>query len=271
MPPSPRVSVSISTSTCHERARRFNRTGPTFTGESSVRFADKMSGKMPEEKGKGISLRKNKKRSDKSKKGGPPVISAPRQISAPMPVGLSATTLSSAQNSGRVSNESSRSGQRQDAPRPRERPQRPGQDKTADLVKRRYSQKITQLPSDFGNGMPMPDLPQIPAQFREAPPSRDGRPPGGSEERSFRPDRRLLADDNLKPDQCKYIHFGVKVPFVWITRHPLTVPSCQPTARRCLRGRYPPLPGRASQAQEPQLDRSAAQRIPKSHTVHEDQ
>ncbi|KAL1597951.1 exocyst complex component exo84 [Paraconiothyrium brasiliense] len=157
---------------------------------------------MSEEKGKGISLRKNKKRSDKSKKGGPPVISAPRQISAPMPAGLGATTLSSAQNSGRPSNESSRSGQRPlDAPRPRERPQRPGQDKTADLVKRRYSQKITQLPSDFGNGMPMPDMPQIPAQFREAPPSRDGRPPGSSDGRSFKPDRRQLADDNLKPDQ----------------------------------------------------------------------
>lgn len=159
---------------------------------------------MSDEKGKGISLRKNKKRSDKSKKGGAPVISAPRQISAPMPAGLGATTLSSAQNSGRPSNESSRSGQRPpDAPRPRERPQRPGQDKTADLVKRRYSQKITQLPSDFGNGMPMPDLPQMPAQFRQAPPSRDARPPGSSDGRSFKPDRRQLADDNLKPDQCK--------------------------------------------------------------------
>jgi hypothetical protein len=161
---------------------------------------------MSEEKAKGISLRKNKKRSDKSKKGGPPVISAPRQISAPMPAGLGATTLpsASAQNSGRPSNESSRSGQRPpDAPRPRERPQRPGQDKTADLVKRRYSQKITQLPSDFGNGMPMPDLPQIPAQFRDAPPSRDGRPPGNADGRSLKPDRRQLADDNLKPDQCK--------------------------------------------------------------------
>lgn len=156
---------------------------------------------MSEEKGKGISLRKNKKRSDKSKKGGPPVISAPRQISAPMPAGLGG--ISSAQNSGRPSTDSSRSGPRPDAPRPRERPQRPGQDKTADLVKRRYSQKITQLPGDFGNGMPMPDLPQIPAQFREAPPNRDGRPPAGSDGRGLKPDKRLLADDNLKPDQCK--------------------------------------------------------------------
>lgn len=157
---------------------------------------------MSEEKGKGISLRKSKKRSDKTNKKGPPVISAPRQISAPMPAGLGATTLSSS-GGGRPSNESSRSGQRQEAPRSRERPVRPGQDKTADLVKRRYSQKVTQLPPDFGNGMPMPDMPAIPAQFREAPPSRDGRPPAGGEERSFKPDRRVLADDNLKPDQCK--------------------------------------------------------------------
>ena len=161
---------------------------------------------MSEEK-KGISLRKNKKRSDKSKKAGPPVISAPRQISAPMPVGLGAATLSSAQNSSRPSTDSTRSGQRPpDAPRPRERPQRPGQDKTADLVKRRYSQKVTQLPADFGAGMPMPDLPQIPAQFRDAPPSRDGRddrPLDGTDGRAFKPDRRQLADDNLKPDQCK--------------------------------------------------------------------
>lgn len=174
------------------------------TTPQSIRLA----GKMSEEKGKGISLRKSKKRSDKSKKGGPPVISAPRQISAPMPAGFGGAKLPSVQNSGRPSNESSRSGQRLDAPRPRERPQRPGQDKTADLVKRRYSQKITQLPSDFGNGMPLPDLPQIPSQFRDAPPSRDGRPPGSSDGRSFKPDRRQLADDNLKPDQCKYAHLS---------------------------------------------------------------
>jgi len=152
---------------------------------------------MSEEKGKGISLRKNKK--DKSKKG-LPTISAPRQISAPMPAGLAAAAL---QNSGRPSNESSRSGQRLD--KPRERPQRPGQDKTADLVKRRYSQKITQLPSDFENGVLMPDLPPIPTQFRDLPPpSRDGRPPGTSDGRTFKPDRRQLADDNLKPDLCRF-------------------------------------------------------------------
>lgn len=220
---------------------------------------------MSEEKGKGISLRKNKKRSDKSKKG-PPVISAPRQISAPMPVGLGATSISSAQNSGRPSNESSRSGQqRVEPPRPRERPQRPGQDKTADLVKRRYSQKITQLPSDFGNGMPMPDLPQIPAQFREAPPSRDGRPPGTSDGRSFKPNRQQLADDNLKPDQCKLTYY------LHCCSAPHKLSRRQPAARRCLGGRHPPLSRRAPQAQEPQLDGPPAQRLPEPYPIHEDQ
>jgi hypothetical protein len=73
-------------------------------------------------------------------------------------------------------------------------------------VKRRYSQKITTLPSDFpGNGAPMPDMPQIPSQFREEqpPPSRDGRPPGSSDGRGIRVDKRALEDPSLKPDQCK--------------------------------------------------------------------
>ncbi|KAG9378052.1 Vps51 domain containing protein [Pyrenophora tritici-repentis] len=87
------------------------------------------------EKQKGISLRK--KRGDKSKKNAPPVISAPRQISAPMPAGVAAASLP---GSGRPSTESNRSWTRQDAPLPpQNRPQRP--DKTADLVKRRYSAK----------------------------------------------------------------------------------------------------------------------------------
>lgn len=148
---------------------------------------------MAEERSKGISLRK--KRTDKRPKGAP-TISAPRQISAPMPTGLAAATLSS---SSRPSNESSRSGKRLDAPR-----ERPRADKTADLVKRRYSQRITQLPSDFGNGAPMPDMPAIPNQFREEPPpSREGRPPGSSDGRGIKVDKRALEDPNLRADQCE--------------------------------------------------------------------
>ncbi|KAF2473772.1 uncharacterized protein BDR25DRAFT_332567 [Lindgomyces ingoldianus] len=145
---------------------------------------------MAEERGKGISLRK--KRTVKPK--GAKEISAPRQISAPMPAGLAAATVSS---NGRPSNESSRSARKMDAPR--ERPKRA--DKTADLVKRRYSQRITQLPSDFGAGAPMPALPQVPSQYRDAPPSRDGRPPGSSDGRALKVDMKALRDPNLRPEQ----------------------------------------------------------------------
>ena len=151
---------------------------------------------MSEERSKGISLRKKRtEKRPKGAKGGPPrEISAPRQISAPMPTGLAAATFSS---SGRPSNESSRSGRRLDVPR--ERPQR--QDKTADLVKRRYSQKL-QLPADFG-GNDLSSMPSIPQQYRDVPPSRDGRPPGSSDGRSVKVDLKALRDPNLRPEQCK--------------------------------------------------------------------
>jgi hypothetical protein len=157
---------------------------------------DLLAGTMSDER-KGISLRK--KRTKAPKGGGPREISNPRQISAPMPMGLAATQTQS--SSGRPSQESQRSAnsaRRPDAPR--ERPQRP--DKTAELVKRRYSQKITTLPADFGNGAPMPAMPQIPSQFRDAPPSRDGRPPGSSDGRALKVDPRILREPDLKADQC---------------------------------------------------------------------
>ncbi|CBX93935.1 hypothetical protein IAQ61_003807 [Plenodomus lingam] len=144
------------------------------------------------EKSKGISLRR--KRSDKPKKHAhaPPTISAPRQISAPMPAGAAAALS----NASRPSDESSRSRTRQDAQQPR--PQRA--DKTADMVKRRYSQKITTAPRDYGNGAPMPDMPRIPNQYRER--SRDGRAPAGTaEERLLRVDMKVLRDPNLRAEQ----------------------------------------------------------------------
>lgn len=154
------------------------------------------------EKQKGISLRK--KRGDKPKKGAPPTISAPRQISAPMPAGagigagIGAATLP---GSARPSNESSRSRSRGDVPQ--QRPQRA--DKTADLVKRRYSQKIMTLPTDFGNGEPMPDMPQIPMQYREKSQTRDGRPPGSSDGRALKVDMMALRDPNLRAEQCMLV------------------------------------------------------------------
>ncbi|KAF2121537.1 Cullin repeat-like-containing domain protein [Lophiotrema nucula] len=142
---------------------------------------------------KGISLRK--KRTVKPKGGAPKEISAPRQISAPVPTGLAAATQSSA-GRPRPSNESSRSGRGMDAPR-----ERPGRaDKTADLVKRRYSQRITQLPSDFGAGAPpLPGMPQIPAKYRDQPPpSRDGRP--STSGRKLEVDMRALEDPGLRAE-----------------------------------------------------------------------
>jgi hypothetical protein len=151
---------------------------------------------MSEERSKGISLRK--KRSEKRPKPGKSKGSdiSSRQISAPMPTGISSAAIS---NSARPSIDSSRSGPRPDASR--ERPQRP--DKTADLVKRRYSQKL-QLPTDFGNGE-LGQLPQIPTQYRELPPSRDGRRPSAAPDsggQMIRVDMNALRDPNLRPEQC---------------------------------------------------------------------
>lgn len=155
--------------------------------------ADTMS-----EKSKGISLRKKR---DKDKKKGPPTISAPRQISAPLPAGAPGVSTTSISSGGRPSTDSSRSRQnRGDVPR--ERPQRA--DKTADLVKRRYSQKITTLPSDFGNG-PMPDMPSIPSQYREKDTGRERRPPGADDGRGLRVDMKALRDPNLRAEQCKIV------------------------------------------------------------------
>ncbi|EUC36033.1 hypothetical protein COCCADRAFT_34465 [Bipolaris zeicola 26-R-13] len=153
------------------------------------------------EKQKGISLRK--KRGDKSKKA-PPVISAPRQISAPMPVAVAPSSLP---GSGRPSNESSRSRTRQDAPPPppQANPQRP--DKTAALVKRRYSQKVTTNPPDFRDRAPMPQMPMQYRQEREPSQTREPRQqgmsnaPNGSNGRALQVDPRALRDPNLKVEQ----------------------------------------------------------------------
>src|SRR5436190_21894214 len=105
-----------------------------------------------DEKSKGISLRKNR--------SGKPKISAP--ISGPLPAGIAAGQLPpSIDGAGLPS-----------GPRPRERPQ--NGDRTADLVKRRYSTRFA-LTQDIGDGPPqLPTVPSIPGQFAVQPPSRDG-------------------------------------------------------------------------------------------------
>ena len=145
---------------------------------------------MSEEKSKGISLRK--------KRTVRPKISAPKQISAPMPTGLAANTLSSGQGVGLTKPGDSDGPRRLDAPR--ERPQQSG--KTSDLVKRRYSTRFTQLPTDFGSeAPPVPSMPSIPGQFAQ-PPSRGERPPGSSDGQRIRVDIKALRDPNLRPEQC---------------------------------------------------------------------
>ena len=164
------------------------------------------------EKQKGISLRKKR-----TKKKDAPTISAPRQISAPMPMNAAGTGAAPQSSSVRPSMDSSRS--RSKGPGPDGPQQRQRADKTADLVKRRYSQKIMQLPSDFpGGGAPMPDLPQIPSQFRDKSQTRDGRPDQSADGRGLKVDMRALRDPNL--------HHGFLIELL-VARH-VTIHSLAP-------------------------------------------
>jgi hypothetical protein len=139
-----------------------------------------------EEKGKGISLRK--KRTVK------PKISAPKQISGPLPAGLAA-------DQRRIAN-ASPAGGLPAVPRPREKPQ--NGDRTADLVKRRYSTRFTNLPQNFNaGGSQLPSVPSLPSQFAVQPPSRDGQAAG----LRLKVDAKTLSDPQLKPEQCKLIPF----------------------------------------------------------------
>lgn len=139
-----------------------------------------MSSNQEKEKSKGISLRK--KRTVK------PKISAPKQISGPLPPGLTGNAPSRAGPGGGPPN----------APIPRERP-RDG-NKTAELVKRRYSTKLgSDWPTDFSAGAPpVPSLPPIPSQFAVKPPSRNEQLPV----LRLKFDPNALADPNLRPEQC---------------------------------------------------------------------
>lgn len=90
-------------------------------------------------------------------------------------------------------------------PIPRPRPSISGGDRTADLVKRRYSTRFAQ-PQDNELAPPMPSIPGLPAQYPAAkPPSRDGRSP---ERRAGQPltiDLKALRDPQLQPEQCAFL------------------------------------------------------------------
>lgn len=138
---------------------------------------------------KGISLRK--KRTVK------PKISAPRQISGPLPI--TQESITSIPPPRRPSIPGSDDNFPPD-PRPRLRERPSANDKTADLVKRRYSTRYNQLPTEFGfSTTSIPQLPTLPDI--ELPPSRDGRP--STSGRDVKVDLQALKDPALRPEQCK--------------------------------------------------------------------
>ncbi|GME57429.1 Vps51/Vps67 [Neofusicoccum parvum] len=168
------------------------------------------------EKSRGISLRK--------KKTARPKISAPKQISGPLPENLQGPTIpdefrqkaqaareqaaAAAAAGGGASAPSVPSapsapsapsgGQPLDAPR--ERPQ-PAGGKTSDLVKRRYSTRFNQLPQDYPpGGPPLPAVPGIPKQFAPPPQPSDGRP-STSDGQRIKVDIKALRDPSLRPEQ----------------------------------------------------------------------
>ncbi|KAI1108267.1 serine/threonine-protein phosphatase pp2a catalytic subunit [Nemania sp. NC0429] len=140
---------------------------------------------MSEERSK-ISLRKGPKRKTR------PTISAPRQISAPIPNNDGPTIPRS--TGGRPA--------AADAPPPRQRPPPSTGGKTGDLVKRRYSTRFNNLPADFdAEKPPIPAMPDLDLSkydqsvHARPPPMRgpDGAPPTV--------DPKALRDPRLIPEQ----------------------------------------------------------------------
>jgi hypothetical protein len=145
-----------------------------------------MNSSKMEEKGKGISLRK--KRTVK------PKISAPKQISGPLPPGAKDPNETLNRRAGMAAGLPT-------VPRPRERPQ--NGDRTADLVKRRYSTRFN-TPQDYNAGAPpMPSLPKMPSQFAVQPPIQEDGPSRGHR---LQVDVKALADPKLQPEKCKLYH-----------------------------------------------------------------
>ncbi|KAI0022779.1 exocyst complex component EXO84 [Xylariomycetidae sp. FL0641] len=144
---------------------------------------------MSEERSK-ISLRSGTRKKNR------PVISAPRQISGPIP-----------NNDGPAVPRSTGGRSIADGPQPRPRPPPSTGGKTGDLVKRRYSTRFNNLPTEFdATKPPVPALPQFDISKYEQPvkarppPSRGGPPPS----RGGAPpvvDPKALRDPRLVPDQ----------------------------------------------------------------------
>ena len=154
--------------------------------------------KDKEKEKRGISLRK--------KRSGKPKISAPKQISGPLPINTTTDTSRPKPNGPAGGGGGLPSG-----PRPRPRPQ--GADATADLIQRRYSTRFANAPSEYGaDAPPMPSMPKVPGagKFAVQPPrpSMDERP-SLDERRRIKVDVKALSNPNLKPDQCMDISLCV--------------------------------------------------------------
>lgn len=90
------------------------------------------------------------------------------------------------------------------SPTPRPRPSVNGTDKTADLVKRRYSTRFAQAQDD-GLTPPIPGVPRLPAQYAaSAHSSRSGRSPERAPGQRIKVDVKALRDPALMPDKCPF-------------------------------------------------------------------
>ncbi|KJZ79304.1 Exocyst complex component EXO84 [Hirsutella minnesotensis 3608] len=128
---------------------------------------------MSDERSK-ISLRSGPKRK------GRPTISAPKQISGPIPQDDAAKGAA-----GRPM---------EPAPRPRLRPPPMAGGKTSNLVKQRYSTRFNNVPTNF-NMPPPPPVPAMPSM------AMDRRPPAPRMGAAPVVDIKALRDPNLMPDQ----------------------------------------------------------------------
>lgn len=181
------------------------------TGNNSTYPAHHTSTTMDEKEksSRGISLRKKKK--DR------PKISAPKQISGPLPENLQGPAIpdefrqkaqaareQAAAAAAAAASEGESPGGGQPLNAPRERPQPAASGKTSDLVKRRYSTRFNQLPNEGPpGGPPLPAVPGIPKQFAPPPPVAEGKPIR-TDGRGIKVDIKALRDPSLRPEQCTW-------------------------------------------------------------------
>jgi hypothetical protein len=177
---------------------------------------------MSEEKSKGISLRKKKTTTTRPKISAPVIISQPNESTPSL--------LAPDWNPSRNGSESGVSVSRA-------RLSTNGPDRTADLVKRRYSTRFAQYPVDTESPPPMPGVPAIPqlatkyASSKAS--SRGNRSPERREGQRIKVDLKAFRDPDLQAEQCVSTFF----PALSLSRHLLiTWPSRRrPNSGGCYR------------------------------------